>query len=223
MVVVPNFGITTTQRPLLKIKLQQPLALGSQLVVLQGETTLGTATMSADQQGEPGLHYEYRHEGAAVGEHQYSAAVVTNDSTVTSPLYTITVAPPVLPTVIGVYEQEVVESGLFLSCPVFYDNAYVQQNDFSIRVVITPDEPSGTYYVSTNADANPDVLNVGVEVQHLTGNLTVYERMGSENHDWWDAVNMSEHNPAGTEWTLHWPAPSEKTSVAIVPQCETPH
>jgi hypothetical protein len=179
--------------------------------------------MSADQQGEPGLHYEYRHEGAAVGEHQYSAAVVTNDSTVTSPLYTITVAPPVLPTVIGVYEQEVVESGLFLSCPVFYDNGYVQQNDFSIRVVITPDEPSGTYYVTTNADATSDVLNVGVEVQHLTGNLTVYERMGSENHNWWDAVNMSEHNPAGTEWTLHWPAPSEKTSVAIVPQCETPH
>lgn len=223
MVVVPNFGITTTQRPLLKIKLQQPLALGNQLIVLQGETTLGTAIMSADQQGEPGLHYEYRHEGAAVGDHQYSAAVVTNDSTVTSPLYTITVAPPVIPTVIGVYEQEVVVSGLFLYCPVFYDNVHVQQNDFGIKVIITPDEPSGTYYVSTNADANPDVLNVGVEVQHITGNMTVYERLASENHDWWDAVTTAGHTPSETEWTLHWPAPSEKMSMAIVPQCESPH
>lgn len=222
MVVVPNFGVTSTQRPLLKIKLQQALALGSQLVVLQGETQIGIATLAADQQGEPGLHYEFRHEGAAIGDHQYSAAVVTNDSTVTSPLYTITVNPPVVPTVIGVYEQEVIESGLFLFCPVFYDNAYVQQNDFAIRVVITPDEPSGVYYVTTNADASEDVLNVGVEVTHTQGTMTVMERMASQNHDWWDAVRMAEHNPQGVEWTLHWPAPSEKTSVATAPYCQTP-
>lgn len=223
MIVVPNFGITTTQRPLLKIKLQQPLALESQLIVLQGETQLGAATLAADQQGEPGLHYEFRHEGAATGEHPYSAAVVTNTSTVTGPLYTITIAPAVVPTILGVYEQEIVESGLFLYCPVFYDNAYVQQNDFCIRVAITPDEPSGTYYVTSNADANEYVVNVGVEVEHVTGNMTVYERLGSQNFDWWDAVRISEHNPVGTVWTLHWPAPSEKTSVATVPQCETPN
>lgn len=223
MIVIPNFGITTTQRPLLKIKVQQPLAPGSQLVVFQGATQLGIATLDADQQGEPGLHYEFRHEGAAVGIHQYSAAVVTNDSTVTSPLYTITVAPPVLPTVIGVYEQEVVESGLFLSCPVFLDESYVQYNDFSILIVITPDEPSGVYYVTTNADANEDVVNLGISVIHTQGTMTVMERMASQNHDWWDALRRAEDNPQGNEWTLHWPEPSEKTSVATVPFCQSPN
>lgn len=223
MIVVPNNGVTTTQRPLLKITLDVPLPIGAELRVLRGETVLGTATLAVDQQGEPGRHYEFRHAGISAGTYQYSAAVVNGGNTTTSPLYTIEVVPLVLPTVTGVYEQETINSGLFMFCPVFENGSslYPQYHDFGFRVVITPDEPSGTYTFTTDADASEELRNLGFEVEHLTGNLTIVERMGSELHDWWDKVVQFEHNPQGSRWTMHWPEPSELESQAEVPYCSS--
>lgn len=219
MIVIPNNGSTTTLRPLLKIRVETPLAIGSELRVLRGSTVLGNATLASDQQGEPGLHYEYRDLNPSIGANQYSAEVYTNGSSVVSPLYTIQVVPLIVPTVTGVYEQEILESGLTIYCPVFAENNTIQYKDFGIRIVITPDEPSGVYPVTTNADAGSELTTLGLEVDHMEGDLTIVELMASELHDWFEALWRFEHVPEGSEWTLNWPDGSEKTSVATVLNC----